>query len=69
VRLAPPDVPPGPAAPGEAPHPGLLVELRFRPGTPDVLAQQRAEQVARRLSGSAVLRRVFDGVLAVQVVG
>jgi hypothetical protein len=69
VRLAPPDVPPGPAAPGEAPHPGLLVELRFRPGTPDALARQRAELVARRLSGSAGLRRVFDGVLAVRIVG
>ena len=49
--------------------PGLVLEVRFPPGVPEDVAQQRAGVIATRMSQSASLREVFDGVLAVVVVG
>ena len=78
MRLAPPcpvgsdGGRPGVGAPGGTPHvagpePGLVLEVRFPGGLPVEQAEQRAAVIATRMSQSATLREVFDGVLAVQV--
>lgn len=60
AELAEPVEPPAQA-------PDLLVDVRFPPGTPAEVASRRAVLVAERLAGSAALRAVFDGLLAVRV--
>jgi hypothetical protein len=78
VRLAPPgqvgseaETPGGGASGGTArasDHgPGLVLEVRFPGGLPVEQGEQRAAVIATRMSQSATLREVFDGVLAVQV--
>lgn len=56
----------GPAADASAPA-GLVLEVRFPTDLDAELIERRAEVVAGRMSQSAALREVFDGVLAVQV--
>ena len=72
VRLAGPDVvPPGVGSDGDqVPEgaPGLVLEVRFPADLPADQAEQRAAIVATRMSASAALREVFDGVLAVTFV-
>jgi hypothetical protein len=79
VRLAPPghvgseggrpDVgAPARTPPVAGPAAGLVLEVRFPGGLLDRQAEQRAAVIATRMSQSATLREVFDGVLAVQVV-
>jgi hypothetical protein len=77
VRLADPGPvgsPAGiPAAPGGTPpaggrEPGLVLEVRFPDDLASDQAEQRATVIATRMSQSAALREVFDGVLAVRVV-
>ncbi|MCU0263992.1 MAG: SseB family protein [Candidatus Nanopelagicales bacterium] len=51
------------------PVPGLVLEVRFADQLPADEAEQRARVIADRMSQSAALREVFDGVLAVTVVG
>lgn len=63
VRLGQP-----PDSDGGGAGPSLLVELRFPPGLGDAERESRSAVVARRLRGSAALRAVFDGVLAVRAV-
>ena len=46
----------------------LVLEVRFTEDLPAGQAEHRAEVLARRMSQSAALREVFDGVLAVTVV-
>lgn len=53
----------------EAPAAGLVLQVRFRPDLAADLRDQRAQVLAHRMGQSAALREVFDGVLAVQVVG
>lgn len=48
--------------------PGLVLEVRFPAEVPASRAQERAQLIASRMSQSAALREVFDGVLAVRVV-
>ena len=48
---------------------GLVLQVRFRPDLAADLRDQRAAVLAQRMAQSAALREVFDGVLAVQVVG
>jgi hypothetical protein len=78
VRLAPPgpvgagDGRPGAGAAGglpptARPKPELVLEVRFPGGLPVEVAERRAAVIATRMSQSAVLREVFDGVLAVEV--
>jgi SseB protein N-terminal domain len=72
VRLAGPDrVGPGTASVGDRvvdPEPGLVLAVRFPGGLPSDQAEQRASVIATRMSQSAALREVFDGVLAVTLV-
>lgn len=72
VRLAGPDrVGPGTASIGDRaadPEPGLVLAVRFPGGLPADQAEQRASVIATRMSQSAALREVFDGVLAVTLV-
>jgi SseB protein N-terminal domain len=72
VRLAGPDrVGPGTASVGDRvadPEPGLVLAVRFPGGLPADQAEQRASVIATRMSQSAALREVFDGVLAVTLV-
>jgi hypothetical protein len=72
VRLAGPRlVDPATATDGDQvadPAPGLVLEVRFPGELPADQAQQRAAVIATRMSQSAALREVFDGVLAVTVV-
>ncbi len=49
--------------------PGLVVQVRFAGELDADVVEQRAAVIAQRVAGSAVLREVFDGVLAVEVVG
>lgn len=72
VRLAGPAVV-GPGALPEGVHvgaqaPGLVLEVRFPGQMPAGQAEQRAEVIASRMSQSAALQEVFDGVLAVTIV-
>jgi hypothetical protein len=73
VRLAGPGVaaPGGDSGAGSAtdPVPGLVLEVRFADQLPAGEAEQRAQVIADRMSQSAALREVFDGVLAVTIVG
>ena len=48
--------------------PALVLEVRFPGELPADQAEQRAAVIATRMSQSAALREVFDGVLAVTVV-
>jgi SseB protein N-terminal domain len=72
VRLAGPDAVAraagsvGDASPDHAP--GLVLEVRFPGSLPAEQAEQRAAVIATRMSASAALREVFDGVLAVTIV-
>ena len=68
VRLAGPGAGSGPADPPGEPAPGLVLQVRFPPDLADPLVRDRAGVIARRMSRSAALREVFDGVLAVHVV-
>ncbi len=71
VRLAGP----GAVEPGTSPGtdqagdraPGLVLEVRFPGDLPADQAERRAAVIATRMSQSAALREVFDGVLAVRV--
>lgn len=47
----------------------LVVEVQFAARLGAELATQRAETIARRLGASEHLRQVFDGVLAVRLIG
>lgn len=49
--------------------PGLVLEVRFPGQVPAGQAEQRATIIATRMSQSVALREVFDGVLAVTIVG
>ena len=51
------------------PSPDLVLEVRFPEQLPAGEAERRAEVIAGRMSQSAALREVFDGVLAVTIVG
>jgi len=68
VRLSGPDSigPDAPVEP-EGDAPGLVLELRFPPGLAPDTAKRRSAVIARRMSRSAALQEVFDGVLAVRV--
>ena len=66
VRLGGPGA--GSSDPPGAPAPGLVLQVRFPPDLAAPLVQERAGVIARRMSRSAALREVFDGVLAVHVV-
>ncbi len=55
------------SGPGDGRAPGLVLEARFPAELPSELAEQRAAVIATRMSTSAALREVFDGVLAVTV--
>jgi hypothetical protein len=72
VRLAGPDVvaPAAGSVGDESPDhaPGLVLEVRFPGELPADQAEQRAAVIATRMSESAALREVFDGVLAVTLV-
>ncbi len=46
---------------------GLMVDVQFAEAPSTPVMEQRATVLAQRLSGSARLREVFDGVLAVQL--
>ncbi len=52
-----------------AQHPGVVLQVRFAVDLGTDILGQRAEIIADRVSGSADLRDVFDGVLGVEVVG
>ena len=69
VRLADPEVVQSAASSGgdQSPEraPGLVLEVRFPGALPADQAQKRAAVIATRMSQSAALREVFDGVLAV----
>jgi len=74
VRLAGPGtVEPPAATQGTAqladPSPDLVLQVRFPGKLPEGQAEQRAEIIAGRMSQSAALREVFDGVLAVTIAG
>lgn len=53
-------------APGSAP--GLAIEVRFHADLAADLVQERVAVIAHRVSRSAALREVFDGVLAVRAI-
>jgi hypothetical protein len=72
VRLAgPSDSGPSTASQGtdQAADPELVLEVRFPVPLPAGQAEHRAQVIATRMSLSAGLREVFDGILAVTVVG
>jgi SseB protein N-terminal domain len=55
------------AAQGPDPAPDLVLQVRFPGGLTAERAEQRAAVIATRMTQSAALREVFDGVLAVTV--
>ncbi|MGB7981845.1 MAG: SseB family protein [Candidatus Nanopelagicales bacterium] len=50
-------------------RPGLTLQVRFAEKLTSGVIDQRAAVIAERVTRSAALREVFDGVLAVEVVG
>ena len=72
VRLAGPEVvePAAGSVGDQSPEraPGLVLEVRFPGALPADQAEKRAAVIATRMSQSAALREVFDGVLAVTLV-
>lgn len=57
------------SAAGTAVQPGLVLQIRFAEELSAQTIDQRVAAIAERVSRSAALREVFDGVLAVEVVG